>query len=976
MSTALTREALVNSFIVSNQSEPSVATLSDGSYYVIWTSEGQDGDQGGIVAQHFSAQGERIGAPLQVNTTARDIQRDASIAATEDGGFVVVWESRNQDDPGSSDFGVIGQRFAADGTKLGDEFIVNSVNTGSTQFDPEVAALPGGGFAVTFTDDLGDGSGDGIRARFYDAAGTPTGDDIQVNTETSSNQSEPAIATIRPGGDANDLAGGGVAVIWTSRASGTAGDGSSFGVFGQIYAADGTAIGTEFQVNTTTTRSQSDASVTGLSGGRFVVVWEDNNSTDGSGLGVFAQVYEGDGTAVGAEFQVNVEVQSSQFDPEVTATSDGGFVVSWTSFTSGAAGDGNSNGVFARRFDADGTATTGEFQVNEQTTRDQERSDVSPLANGDFVTAWQSDTQGSAGDGDGLGIFQRIFGDPVTFAAPSASPEIEAVSTTRVFSENAVNAAPQRLDADGAAAVSDADSTDFDGGRLILASLAQSVAEDEFAPQDADAQDELGLDTAGPVSISGADVSVNGTLVGTLAEDGTNGANLIIDLNANADAGAVEILIESLTYQNSSDDPRPSTMLSLLLEDGDGATSEPVVIDVQIMPEADIDGIVGTERQVNTVTVDDQNDSAIATLADGGYISVWTSRNQDNPGDGDDGVFAQRFDANGMALGSEFQVNQTVTFSQFNADVAGLNDGGWVIVWQDDVGDGSRDGIRLTRYDASGAPVPGQIETVVNTETSGTQSQPQVEGLSNGGYVVTWTSRTSGDAGDGSSNGVIAQLYNAAGAPVGGEIIVNQQTDGGQDTAAVAALDSGRFVVVWEENDAANGDGSSTSVSARIFSASGVPEGGEFQVNSFTNSRQDLPRVATLADGDFVVAWRSFGQDGSSGGIYYQRFTDQGVAVGGEVRVNDATSGDQTVPDIIALDTGGFRDILDRHLDPCAGIACGCVRPGVRCRWHAARQPGADQCAGFGIAGRGCDDGAAERQLCRAVDLADLRQRR
>ena len=900
MNSPLTSEQLVNSFTVGNQNEARVETLADGSYVVVWVSDGQDGSLTGIFAQRYSAQGERIGSQVQVNETATEIQEDPSIAATDDGGFVIVWESRNQDAPGSFDFGVYGQRFAADGTKAGGEFRVNEVNVSATQFDPEVAGLPGGGFAVTFTDDFGDGSIDGIRVRFYDAAGVPTGDDVQVNTETSSNQGQTAIAAIQPSGGTNGLAAGGVIVAWVSVTSGTAGDGSGNGVFAQILGIDGTPSGTEFRVNTTTVNSQEDPAVVGLQGGRFVVVWEDNGSADGSGVGVFAQIYEGDGTAVGGEFQVNVENSSSQYDPEITATTDGGFVVTWTSNTSGTAGDGSGTGIIARRFDVDGTALSGEVIVNEQISSTQDRSDVSALANGDFVSVWTSATSGAAGDGDGQGVFQRIFGDPLTFVAPSARPEVEAFSTTRTFSEADVNASPQRLDLEGAVAFSDADSADFDGGRIVLARIGQSLSEEGFPDQDAGGQLQLGVDSSGPVSVSGTTVSVNGTVVGTIAQDGVDGAPFVIDLTANADAAAVEILLENLTFANSSDDPLPEINLELVVEDGDGSTSDPVVINVSVTPEMDIDGFVGTERQVNTVTVNSQFDSVIAGLTDGGYVSVWTSVNQDNSGDNDQGVFAQRYNATGGAVGPEFQINTTVASSQFNADVAGLTDGGWVVVWDDD----TINGIRLNRYDATGALVETELQ--VETETAASQFQPQVTGLSNGGFVVTWTSQSSGSAGDGNSNGVFGQLFNAAGARVGGEIAINQQTTGAQDSSNVTALSGGRFVAVWEENDAANGDGSSTSVSARIFDASGSPEGAEFQVNTFTNNAQSLPRVATLQNGDFVVAWRSDGQDSSSGGIYYQRFTDSGVPVGGEIRVNDDVAGDQTVPDIIALDTGGF----------------------------------------------------------------------
>jgi hypothetical protein len=59
--------------------------------------------------------------------------------------------------------------------------------------------------------------------------------------------------------------------------------------------------------------------------------------------------------------------------------------------------------------------------------------------------------------------------------------------------------------------------------------------------------------------------------------------------------------------------------------------------------------------------------------------------------------------------------------------------------------------------------------------------------------------------------------------------------------------------------------------------------GGEFRVNTYTTSNQFEPTVTALADGGFVVAWTSFGQDGFSYGIYAQRYNAQGQPVGGGV---------------------------------------------------------------------------------------------
>ena len=48
--------------------------------------------------------------------------------------------------------------------------------------------------------------------------------------------------------------------------------------------------------------------------------------------------------------------------------------------------------------------------------------------------------------------------------------------------------------------------------------------------------------------------------------------------------------------------------------------------------------------------------------------------------------------------------------------------------------------------------------------------------------------------------------------------------------------------------------------------------GNEFQVNTYTPNNQLFPAVAADSDGNFVVAWQSEGQDGSSNGVFAQRF--------------------------------------------------------------------------------------------------------
>ena len=175
---------------------------------------------------------------------------------------------------------------------------------------------------------------------------------------------------------------------------------------------------------------------------------------------------------------------------------------------------------------------------------------------------------------------------------------------------------------------------------------------------------------------------------------------------------------------------------------------------------------------------------------------------------------------------------------------------------------------------------PNGPEFLVNTKTTDDQNYPRTAFLSNGGFVVTW-SDSSGDP-DGWS--VKAQVYDAAGTPVGSEISVNTQTTGNQFFSSIAGLPDGGFVIAWEDGGPSAGDPNG-SIKAQTFDNTGSRIGAEFQVNTQTASTQSRPSVAALENGGFVIAWEdrsgTLGDaDGSS--IKAQVFASDGTKVNSE----------------------------------------------------------------------------------------------
>ena len=87
-------------------------------------------------------------------------------------------------------------------------------------------------------------------------------------------------------------------------------------------------------------------------------------------------------------------------------------------------------------------------------------------------------------------------------------------------------------------------------------------------------------------------------------------------------------------------------------------------------------------------------------LSDGGYVVTWMSIGQDGSGNG---IYAQRYDANGMPSAARPASTPRPQTTQERPAVAALSDGGYVVTWRSS--DGSGDGIYAQRYDAAGNAV-------------------------------------------------------------------------------------------------------------------------------------------------------------------------------------------------------------------------------------------------------------------------------
>ncbi len=241
--------------------------------------------------------------------------------------------------------------------------------------------------------------------------------------------------------------------------------------------------------------------------------------------------------------------------------------------------------------------------------------------------------------------------------------------------------------------------------------------------------------------------------------------------------------------------------------------------------------------------------------ANGSFVVSYTTYGAP---EGDINVLARRFDVLGNALGDEFMVNTTTYSSQDRSDVAMDAVGNFVVVWNSWLVDQGYWSVCGQRYSAAGVPLGGEFQ--INQEAVDDQGfddlVPQVARDAAGNFVVTWSSFMQPP--DGNQYGVFARRYNAAGAPLGGEFLVNETTLYSQYQSGVGMDTDGKFAITWASfgQDALEPGDLDFGVFARVYDATGADWGwGEFRVNSTIFGNQHWPAVAMGPSGDIDIVW-------------------------------------------------------------------------------------------------------------------------
>ncbi|CCQ75230.1 VCBS domain-containing protein [Magnetospira sp. QH-2] len=948
-------EFLVNTETWGEQTNPSVSALADGGFVVTWQhlDNGEGGEEAFIRAQRFDALGNKLGEEISVTSWRDGMSYDADVTGLADGGFMVTWNAETWREEAPDQQGIYGLRYDASGNATGEPFLVNT-NIPSEQYSSEVTALADGGFVVAWMDADPEAAADWgeISLQRFDADGNKVGTETQVNTTTADTQGAPMITA---------LGSGGYVVTWSS------GEGIPNAIAGQMYGADGTPVGGEFAVNTVSGAYTYQGGVTALADGGFLVTWSATETLEGLGDdAIHAQRFDVSGNKVGGEAVVNTTTEGAQSYPDVTALSDGGYVIGWWNETADGSYD-----IVAQRFDASDDPVGGEFTVNVHADRDQVMPKLAELNDGSLVVTWAS-SDPATGDRWESGIAARLFEMPsadtaggILSGSVTEGGSLTAEGTLPFTDVDLADSHEIFVDYEGGlqadtfgtmtATITDAATGDGQGvvqwtytadeamvnklavGETITRTYTLTLSDDHREASSQVVTVTLSGSNDGPIVVGATSgetiiedsvLSTNGT-VAYRDEDMSDTHTVEIALKsttADSELGAMSVEIAaqasngnpgsaewSFSVDNAALDylaegETVTQVYSLTVTDPSGASvNQDVTVsivgtnDVPIVSAANEVQFFGDDVTVNTTTAGDQMESDVTALADGGYVVVWTS--QTVPGSGlSNDVFMQRFDADGGKVGGETLVNTGTTYNQAMAQVVAFDDGGYLVTYASQGPDGvaaSSYEIAAQRFDSDGNKVGGEF--VVNTVTESIQQQPAIDTFADGGFVVSWHGKDG--YGDSDREDVRAQVFDAQGNKVGGELQVNTSTTGRQYDSGVATLANGGFVVTWA-GDNAPGDSSGYGISARIFDTDGNPSGPEFLVNSATYNYQYAPSIVSLDGGNFVVAWKS--PDGSLDGISGQMYDGDGNRVGGEFRINATLLSDQREVSLSETDDGGF----------------------------------------------------------------------
>jgi hypothetical protein len=378
----LSSDMLINSQVGKDQSNPIIATLSNGYFVAVWDSQETTLK---VLAQIYDSSLNKVGDEIYVGTTDGDETMPFVIDLRSKNRIIFFWQNRMA---GEINFRI----YDYNGKPVTDTIKANALNSyySIDYSNIRVASTSSGNFLISWQVMATSIADWDVRGRLFDSNGKPLTDDFKVSDLNGSDQSRPSVCT---------LTSDNFVVAYHGNQSG------SFKIYFKIYDPQAkTVIKPEtFVSGVNTNYDQKYPYCAALTNGGFVIAYATNSWARDSDLALI--IFDKEGNRIKDEFRINTVVAKSWVT--VAPLGTGGFVVTYSS---------TADVVCYQVFSADGTSVFSETKAASANPYyyKQRLPFVSSFNDSSFVITWEYDyTSGTMRKAISMNLFEVAAGDCV-----------------------------------------------------------------------------------------------------------------------------------------------------------------------------------------------------------------------------------------------------------------------------------------------------------------------------------------------------------------------------------------------------------------------------------------------------------------------------------------------------------------------------------------------------------------------------------
>ncbi|WP_419901298.1 hypothetical protein [Kiloniella sp.] len=183
---------------------------------------------------------------------------------------------------------------------------------------------------------------------------------------------------------------------------------------------------------------------------------------------------------------------------------------------------------------------------------------------------------------------------------------------------------------------------------------------------------------------------------------------------------------------------------------------------------------------------------SITGLLDGGFVVAWPAEQNADDSTVDEDIYLQRFNSDGTPFNDAGPIRiEAEGADDRDPDVASLADGGFVVVWEN-YAEGT---IEVRRFGADSDGSDPLTVTLDGLDPELDNENPEVTGLSNGGFAIVFETEILGEGEDPDQDAIEIQVFDQNNTRVETLTIENG------DDAHITSLANGGFVVVWQDDE-------------------------------------------------------------------------------------------------------------------------------------------------------------------------------